>query len=165
LTTCCQIDILFTMSRTIVRTKIGDQFTYLVLATFRLHGALTATGDRMVEDLGLSTARWQVLGMIVDRPLSVSAIARRVGVTRQSVQRTADRLAEDGFVDTIHNPDHRSAKLYQLTPMGERVMTEVQHRQAAWANRMAKGLDSACFSTTQALIQALLERLESDSAE
>lgn len=147
------------------RTAIGDQFTSLVLSTFRLHGALVATGDEMVADLGLSTARWQVLGMIVDQPLSVSAIARRVGLARQSVQRTADRLAEDGFVHTIPNPDHRSAKLYHLTKQGERVMREVQDRQAEWANGMAEGLSKSNFSIALELVQTLLDRLESDSNE
>lgn len=143
-------------------TSRGDQFTSLVLSTFRLHGALAATGDRLVQDLGLSTARWQVLGMIVDEPRPVSGVARRMGLTRQSVQRTADRLVEEGFASTTPNPDHRSAKLYLLTPKGKKIMKEVQSRQAEWADRISEGLAISGFTTTRKLLLTLIDRLESD---
>ncbi len=147
------------------RTASADVFTEIVLAVFRLNGALVAAGDQLVNDLGISTARWQVLGMIVDTPLTVSAIARRVGLTRQSVQRTADRLVRDGYAQTTTNPDHRLAKLYELTPMGLRVMREVKHRQAAWANRISNGLRPAQLESGETLLQELLDRLEAEKKE
>ncbi|MEM9575345.1 MAG: MarR family transcriptional regulator, partial [Pseudomonadota bacterium] len=42
----------------------GAVMTDLVLETFRLNGRLLASGDKLVEPLGLSSARWQVLGAI-----------------------------------------------------------------------------------------------------
>lgn len=144
------------------RTPAGDQFTRIVLEVFRLHGALVATGDQLVEDLGLSTARWQVLGMVVDQPLTVSGIARRMGLTRQSVQRTADRLVEDGYLCTRQNPDHRSAKLYGLTSMGVKVMAKVTRRQAAWANRLAEGMEPKAFAATEGVLQKLFDRLDAE---
>ncbi|WP_420239604.1 MarR family winged helix-turn-helix transcriptional regulator [Telmatobacter bradus] len=145
------------------RTAGGDQFTQIVLSTFRLHGTVVAAGDRMVEDLGLSTARWQVLGMIVDQLLTVSAIARRMGLTRQSVQRIADRLVAEGFASAIANPDHQSAKLYILSAMGKQVMAQVEKRQAAWANRISDGLALSDLSIAGDLLQTLINRLESDN--
>ncbi len=75
----------------------------------RRSGTHIATGDELVGDRGLSTARWQVLGMIVGGPLTVTAIARRMGLTRQSVQRTANCLVVDGFAEAAANPDHQTA--------------------------------------------------------
>jgi MarR family len=48
----------------------------------------------MSRDLGMSNGRWQVLGApaIAGRPLSVSQIARNMGLTRQSVQRTVNQV-------------------------------------------------------------------------
>ena len=36
--------------------------TDLILETFRLNGQLLAAGDALVSDVGLTSARWQVLG-------------------------------------------------------------------------------------------------------
>ncbi|MFU0504612.1 MarR family transcriptional regulator [Pseudaminobacter sp. NGMCC 1.201702] len=47
--------------------------------------------------------------------LSVSGIARNMGLVRQSVQRIADDLAADGVLRFTPNPHHRRAKLVQLT--------------------------------------------------
>jgi len=142
----------------------GPLFTRLVLTVFRLNGALVATGDGLVGDLGLSTARWQVLGMIVGGPLTVSGIARRMGLTRQSVQRTANCLVLDGFAETAANPDHQTAKLYRLTPMGERVMAEVGLRQQTWAARLARGLAAPPLEDAERLLQLLCTRLENELA-
>ena len=144
------------------RSVGGDTFTAIVLDIFRLNGALVATGDRLVGDLGLSTARWQVLGMVVDAPMTVSAIARRMGLTRQSVQRTADRLVRDGYARTRVNPQHRSAKLYELSPHGRQVMAAVNGRQEAWADRLADGLRTDRLEGAGTLLKTLLERLETD---
>lgn len=45
-------------------TQKGAAMTELVLETFRLNGRLLASGDKLVEPFGLSSARWQVLGAI-----------------------------------------------------------------------------------------------------
>ena len=140
----------------------GPLFTKLVLTVFRLNGALVATGDELVGDLGLSTARWQVLGMIVAGPLTVSGVARRMGLTRQSVQRTANCLVADGFAEAVANPDHQTAKLYRLTPRGERVMAEVGRRQKAWASRLAKGLAAPPLEEAERMLQLLCSRLENE---
>jgi DNA-binding MarR family transcriptional regulator len=143
-----------------VASPPGPLFTKLVLTVFRLNGALVATGDELVGDLGLSTTRWQVLGMVVDGPLTVSGIARRMGLTRQSVQRTANCLVQDGFAEAVANPDHQTAKLYRLTPLGKRVMAEVGLRQKAWAARLATGLGAQRLEDAESILQRLCTRLE-----
>jgi hypothetical protein len=40
------------------------QITDLILETFRLNGELLTAGDRLVADLSLTSARWQVLGAV-----------------------------------------------------------------------------------------------------
>src|SRR5215210_6586367 len=61
--------------------------TELILETFRLNGRLLAAGDALVRDLGLTSARWQVLGAVAMSPvpLPVSHIARNMGLSRQGV--------------------------------------------------------------------------------
>ena len=49
-------------------TPGGEALTDLFLAVFRLNGRLLAAGDHLVSDLGLTSARWQVLGAIAHAP-------------------------------------------------------------------------------------------------
>ncbi len=143
-------------------TPSGTNFTDLILEAFRLNGALIAAGNRLVEDLGLTSARWQVLGGLTNGPASVPAIARKMGLTRQSVQRIADRLTEKGFTATAPNPDHRRSKLYTLTSHGKAVMAEVSRRQIEWSNRIAGGVDSEELAAALSVLTKLRLRLEED---
>ena len=56
------------------RTPAGDALTNLMLDLFRLNSLLLTAGDRLVARLGLTSARWQILGAIVDaeRPQPVA---------------------------------------------------------------------------------------------
>ena len=141
-------------------TPAGANFTRLILETFRLNGALIAAGDQLVIDLGLTSARWQVLGALHESSATVAEIARRMGLTRQNVQRIANCLAKDGFVTTSDNPAHRRAKLYSLTPYGRTVTEEVAHRQAEWANKIADGVDLNEIVEAVSLMALLKKRLE-----
>src|SRR4029077_9673093 len=60
-----------------------NTITDFVLETFRLNGRLLASGDALVADLGLTSARWQVIGAVAlsPVPLSVAQIARNMGLT------------------------------------------------------------------------------------
>ena len=49
------------------RTPAGDALTGLILDLFRLNNLLLTAGDRLVAGLGLTSARWQILGAIVAR--------------------------------------------------------------------------------------------------
>ena len=100
---------------------VRDTITDLVLETFRLNGRLLASGDALVADLGLTSARWQVIGAIAlsPVPLSVAQIARNMGLTRQAVQRLANEMAADGLLRFAPNPHHQRAKLVVLTAAGK----------------------------------------------
>src|SRR5262249_38551918 len=93
-------------------TPGGAALTDLILETFRLNGRLLAEGDRLVAALGLTSARWQLLGSIAmaPQPEPVPHLARRMGLVRQSVQRLADELAHEGLFPFAPNPNHQRAK-------------------------------------------------------
>src|ERR1700690_4494022 len=95
--------------------------TELIIETFRLNGRLLAAGDALVAPLGLTTARWQVLGAIAlsPTPLPVAHLARNMGLTRQAVQRLVNEMTDDGLVRLAPNPHHQRAKLVLLTARGK----------------------------------------------
>ncbi|WP_234050900.1 MULTISPECIES: MarR family winged helix-turn-helix transcriptional regulator [unclassified Xanthobacter] len=111
----------------------------LALEVFRLNGALIAAGDMLVEPLGLTSARWQVLGAITQAEggLPTAGIARAMGLTRQSVQRVVDDLARLGLVRFAPNPHHKRAKLVQLTPEGRMASAAASARWAPLAEALA----------------------------
>src|SRR5512132_390744 len=118
------------------RTAKGEAVTEVVLHTFRANGRFLAAGDLLAADQGLTAARWQVLGAIAlaGRPLTVPQIARQMGVSRQSVQVSVNRLLADGVVGADRNPDHRRSPLIRLTKSGVARYEALQGRQAPWAN-------------------------------
>ena len=105
--------------------------TELIIEIFRLNGRLLAAGDALVADLGLTSARWQVLGPIAQSPvpLPVAHIARNMGLTRQAVQRLANELEGDGLVRFAPNPHHQRAKLVLLTARGKSAYDAAMKRQ------------------------------------
>jgi len=145
------------------RSDGADAMTQLILKTFRANGQLLEVGDRITAPFGLSSARWQVLGALAGegRPLAVAQIARRMGLTRQSVRRTVSDLVELGFVELADNPDHKRAKLVVLTPLGIETLTEVTAVQAELAEYLAADLDPQQLRQTLALLGQVIDRCES----
>jgi len=123
-------------------TKGGAALTELILELFRLNGRVLAAGDQLTKDIGLTSARWQVMGAIAlaHAPQPVAHIAKRMGITRQSVQRIVNELKRDGFVDFAPNPHHQRAPLVTLTEKGTTAYATTTDRQIPWANRLASKL-------------------------
>lgn len=139
-----------------------EAVTALILETFRLNGRLLAAGDALVGGLGLTSARWQVLGAIAaeSSPLSVAQVARAMGLTRQAVQRLANDLAREGLVRFAPNPHHRRAKLIVMTPLGQSAYDAAMRRQAPWAQALAQGLSAERIGAATAVLRQLRHRLE-----
>lgn len=146
------------------RTPTGEAATELILLTFRANGLLLAAGDLISADEGLTSARWQVLGAIAlaERPLTVPQIARRMGLTRQSVHATVKRLAGDGLVELTPNADHRRSPLVAVTELGRDKYNAIDKRQADWINELSRGIRRSDLETAARVVDALCRKLETD---
>src|SRR3712207_8740714 len=129
------------MQRATRRAPAGEAVTGLILEVFRLNGRLLAAGDRLVAPLGLTSARWQVLGAVAmaPHPGPVPHLARAMGLSRQNVRRIADDLAAAGLLRFAPNPHHRRAKLVLLTDKGREVFQAASRLQAPWAGGLEIG--------------------------
>src|SRR5215468_6520401 len=80
------------------RTLAGEALSGLMLDLFRLNSLLLTAGDRLVAPLGLTSARWEILGAVVaaERPQPVAWLARDLGANRQNVQRINNDLHKEG---------------------------------------------------------------------
>nr|MDT0666938.1 helix-turn-helix domain-containing protein [Micromonospora sp. DSM 115978] len=100
-----------------------DELALLIADVYEAAGALRRSGERLAATEGQTQARWQVLSVLSGAPLTVPAAARRLGISRQAVQRTAGELVADGLAQFVANPDHRTAGLLQLTDDGRHVLS------------------------------------------
>lgn len=139
----------------------GAAATRLVLDLFRLNNALLAAGDRLVAPLGLTSARWQVLGAIVaaDFPHPVAWLARNLGANRQNVQRIVNDLVAEGIVAFQPNPHHRRAQLVVLTDKGRRVFDDAMGLQGPWIEDLSAELTVEEVETAHRVIRSLRARL------
>jgi DNA-binding MarR family transcriptional regulator len=149
------------------RTLTGEAATQLILSTFRANGLLLDAGDLLSAEEGLTSARWQVLGAIAlaERPLTVPQIARRMGLTRQSVHATVNRLVRDGFLELAPNADHRRSPLVGLTVSGRAKYEAIDARQAVWINRLARGIGRSDIETARGVLVELCRRLEAERGD
>jgi DNA-binding MarR family transcriptional regulator len=149
------------------RTPAGDALTNLALDLFRLNSLLLTSGDRLVARLGLTSARWQILGAIVyaERPQPVAWLARDLGANRQNVQRIVNDLHREGLVAFEPNPHHRRAQLVVLTDKGRQTFDAAMRLQAPWVNSLANGLSVKDIQTFHRVIMALRQKLESNEPE
>jgi DNA-binding transcriptional ArsR family regulator len=119
-----------------------DAFQDVLLALFQLHGRVLEAADAMSGGFGLTGARWQVLKVLARQSLTVSQIARRLGLKRQSVQRTVDQLAALRLVELQPNVDH----------------------QQAWLGRCLRGLARTDLERLAESLGALTGRVEAATA-
>lgn len=151
----------------VTRTSAGEVLTDLVLDLFRLSNRLTTAGDRLVSGLGLTSARWQILGNMIaaGRAQPVAWLARDMGGSRQNIQRIMNELEKEGLVTFKSNPHHRRAHLVELTEQGRKVFAAAMDLQAPWANDLANGLTVDEIAITRKVIVALHARLASVEGE
>jgi DNA-binding MarR family transcriptional regulator len=136
-----------------------------VLETFRLNRLLLDLGDELTRPVGLSSARWQVLGVVEHGPVPVAHVAREMGLTRQSVQQTADSLEHEGLISFEENPHHRRAKLMRITPRGRMALDYVQEQHAEWANNVGWEFGEERLRTMLAGLSDLSRTLNPDLAD
>lgn len=150
------------MQSDIERDEAAAVLTPLILDFFRLNSLLLTAGDRLVAGLGLTSARWQILGAIAaaERAEPVAWLARNMGAHRQNVQRVVNDLAREGLVVFETNPHHRRANLVVMTQKGREIFEAAMRLQTPWVNRLAAGLELKDVETARRVVQGLRDRLQ-----
>ncbi|MFF8831803.1 MarR family winged helix-turn-helix transcriptional regulator [Streptomyces sp. NPDC015131] len=144
--------------------RLQELLSSTALGVFRLNGQFLAVSEKLARPAGITASWWQVLGAVLREPLPVSGIARAMGITRQSVQRIADLLVEEGLAEYRPNPAHRRAKLLAPTPLGRDTIARIEPGHAELADRLAAELGEEAFAETAAVLERLSEALEAVAA-
>jgi DNA-binding MarR family transcriptional regulator len=132
------------------------------ISVFAMNGALLRSGERVTRPLGQSSARWQVLGRAGYRPRTVAQMAHDMGHARQSVQRIADALADEGLVAYRDNPADRRARLVGLTPAGETVLAAISARNREWSRALLARIDPAQLTQVAEALEGIARIFDDD---
>jgi DNA-binding MarR family transcriptional regulator len=145
--------------------RAADAITDLALEVFRLNGELIALGDALVADIGLTSARWQVIGAVAlsATPQTIAQIARNMGLARQSVQRVANDLQRQGVLRYAPNPHHRRAKLVLLTRKGETAYAAAMKRWTPRAAALGSGLTAREVTAALDLLRRVRRNITKDA--
>jgi DNA-binding MarR family transcriptional regulator len=139
-------------------------YTALLDQVVKLAEVVEAVGNGLARPVGQSRARWQVLAAAEDEAAPVGAIACTLGHTRQSVQRVADLLVDEGLGRYRPNPAHQRAKLFEVTARGRAALRKIQAAESQCARRAAEGLNPESFDVARQTLNELQQRLESELA-
>lgn len=138
-----------------------DELNVLIVQIFKLHGLLMELGNNLTRQYGQTSARWQVLGVIDERPLSVPQVAEIMGLTRQGVQKTADLLVSEGLIEFIENPEHKKSQLLAVTRKGLNILRKIEASQKSWAKLILKEMDTEKLTPAVKFLDALTAVLKS----
>lgn len=144
-----------------------EQYRLLMADVYELAGTSRRSSDALAAEHGQTAARWHVMSVLSDEPASVSAAARRLGLTRQSVQRTVGDLVRAGQIELTPDPADRRAPLASLTPAGRRTLdllieSSRADREAVLARA---GLSASELSRARRVVRALAAALAANPAQ
>jgi DNA-binding MarR family transcriptional regulator len=136
--------------------ELADQLPLLVADVFEAAGAMRRNGDRLAGIAGQSQARWQVLSVLSQGEWTVPRIARRLGITRQAVQRVVDALRDDGLLRLDANPDHERSPLLRLTGDGIHALETITGHARDWHEDLAAHMSADDLAAARRVLHALI---------
>lgn len=144
------------------RTEEGEVLSNLILDLFKVNNLIITSGDKLVSSIGLTSARWQVLGTIAksDEAIPIVQIAQRMGTTRQNIQRIVRDLIKMHLLTPIANPKNKRASFIVLTDEGKEKFNQAMNLQIPWVNKLASGMKLSDIQATFRVLVYLSENLE-----
>ncbi|SNT50920.1 DNA-binding transcriptional regulator, MarR family [Actinomadura meyerae] len=144
-----------------------EAYRLLIADVYQLAGLSRHTAEEIAREEGQSTARWHVLSVLSERPITVSAAARRLGLARQSVQRVVNELKDAGLVVASDNPDDARAPLVRLSDPGRETLARLDDAGGRHRSRLLAGtdLDEASLSQARTTIRQLIRMLSAPAPD
>jgi DNA-binding MarR family transcriptional regulator len=141
----------------------SEVLTEVMLEIFRLNSLLLEKGNQMVAPLGMTSARWQVLGALAlsGEAISCPQVAAGMGISRQGAQKQLNLAFEDQLLAVKDNPRNLRSPLYELTSAGQEAYGKAMGLQAVWSKALSRGITLSDWQTTLNVLQELDARLHS----
>jgi len=116
----------------------------LFFRLFQVANTLHTKGSAAVEQFGMSTQRWSVLGAL-SRPqaaggMSISDLSRFLLMSRQNLTGLLSRLERDGLLERVTSEADRRSRKVKLSAKGEAVWQQLQEPIHAFYDQALKDL-------------------------
>ncbi|MGL4619359.1 MAG: MarR family winged helix-turn-helix transcriptional regulator [Chroococcidiopsis sp.] len=146
------------------KTSASNALTDLIRTVIRMNATVQKSGTRLMRGTGITNARWQTLSELfaLEKRVTVSELARHMGLTRQAIQRLADDMARDGLVEFAENPGDARAMHLLLTEAGRAMYHNALEREWRWTNEIAKNFDAEQIASAVALLEAITQKIQTD---
>ncbi|HEX9963397.1 MAG TPA: helix-turn-helix domain-containing protein, partial [Allosphingosinicella sp.] len=124
----------------------------------RLNKSLTDGLDIVFSNIDLLGTQWRVLRLIGASPdgLPVPHIARKLGMTRQGVQRLAERMQGRGFIAFGDNEHHAKSPRAVLTQKGRDAFRDGRAMEMELGRRMMNVLSDEEVRSTGRVLEKLV---------
>jgi DNA-binding MarR family transcriptional regulator len=141
-----------------------DAYRRLIADIAELMGRSRATSDVLARMSGQTVARWHLMSVLSGQPQSVASAARRLGLTRQSVQRVTNDLLADGLATAAPDPKDARAPQLALTPRGEALVVELYARSDGTRAELLTraGLSVRQLTSARETIRALIDAYDAE---
>jgi DNA-binding MarR family transcriptional regulator len=132
-----------------------------VISVMRTWQILLTRANALLRPLGLTFARYQVLGLLRSRhPLTLGQVGTSLWITPGTVTSSVDRLEASGFIKRLPHPTDGRTVLVEITPKGRKVVEKA-------VNLLNDGLFSALPLSAQesAQLVKLMNKVRADAGD
>jgi len=137
-----------------------DPYALLVADVYHVAGEMRRNGERIAATAGQTQARWQLMSVVSEGDWTVADAARRLGVSRQGVQRVADELVAEGLASYTLNPRHQRSPHLRLTERGQSALVTITAAARRANQRMVRLLSDEELAKTRAVLRRIITALE-----
>jgi DNA-binding MarR family transcriptional regulator len=127
----------------------------LIADIYESAGRLRSSGEVIASSERQTQARWQALSVASEEELTVPQAARRLGISRQALQRTVNELRDDGLMQLVDNPDHRTSPRIAVTGDGRMALGAL----TSHAHDFHRGLEGVLTPSEVNQVRATLRKL------
>ena len=129
--------------------------------------AMTETVRRRMAEDGFAEVRFNdgvVIQHLVAEPLSITALAKRMGVSQQAASKAVADMRRRGLLALRRSADDARVTLLELTDRARAAVAAARTHRAALDAELTGELGAARIAETRATLAAILTRLDADES-
>lgn len=129
----------------------------------RAEMAVRAGLEAALRDVAVTPGQYTILSLLAARADQSSAgLARRAGVTPQSMSETIAQLERKGLIARAENPEHRRILHISLTEAGSALLAQCEARVDALEAALLDGLSEDRLASLREDLHAITQKSEAN---
>ena len=114
--------------------------------------------ETCLQPLGVTPRQYVTLSLLrEERDQSSADLARKAGITPQSMSETIATLTAKGLIERLENPEHRRILMTRLTEAGEALLVGCEAEVNMMEARLLSGLSTGDLDTLRYALRAIVK--------